>query len=338
MNPAFQGLLVIAIAIGGCIGYFALSNLVLDKVLFAPRGANAQRNLARADSLRPWLFLLPALAMGALYLAYPLFETLRLSLTEQVAGGAYFWAGADNYQQMLGEDAFWQALKNSLLWALIVPALATLLGLVAAELTAHSRWGTAARALILAPTVISLVAAAVAWKLIYEVGPIDQQQIGLLNAVVTALGGTPRDWLAMPGWNNLALMAVLIWAQTGLAMLLVSPALGAVPRGYVETAILDGASPVQIFLRIKAPLVTRATFLAWTALTLVAVKSFDIVFALSGGRPQDQVLTTYIYERLFDTGDLGLGSAAAMVLMLLVLPLVLWNVTRARREMERERG
>lgn len=115
MHPAIQGVLTIAIGVSACIAYFALSNQFLDKVLFPAKGPNAGRNINRANMIRPWLFLFPALCALGLYLAYPVFETLRLSLTERVPGGGYKWVGLDNYAQMVNEPKFWEAMRNNML-------------------------------------------------------------------------------------------------------------------------------------------------------------------------------------------------------------------------------
>ena len=120
MNPALQGVITILIGVGGCIGYFYLSNRVLDTVIFPPTGDKAGRNINRANLIRPWLFLAPAIAALGLYLGYPVFETLRLSLTDRDAGGAF--VGLANYQQMVSEPKFWEAMRNNLLWLIRRPS------------------------------------------------------------------------------------------------------------------------------------------------------------------------------------------------------------------------
>lgn len=171
MNPALQGLLTIVIGVGGCIAYFYFSNIFIDKVLFPPRGPNAGRNINRANMVRPWLFLLPALLALGLYLAYPVVETLRLSLTERVRGGGYEFVGLDNYRQMLREPKFWEGFNNNLLWLIVVPAASTAFGLLAAQLTDRIKWGAVAKSLIFMPMAISFVGAAVIFKLIYDTRP-----------------------------------------------------------------------------------------------------------------------------------------------------------------------
>lgn len=334
MHPALQGLLTIAVGVGGCVGYFYLSNLFIDRVVFPARGAHIARNIRRANMIRPWLFLAPALIALGLYLAYPVVETLRLSLTERVPGGGYAFVGLDNYEQMLSEAKFWEALQNNLLWLLVVPAASTAFGLLAAQLTDRLAWGNIAKALIFMPMAISFVGAAVIWKLVYDARPPETEQIGVLNALyVWFSGNDPQQWLTIPFWNNFFLMVVLVWIQTGFAMVILSAALRGIPEETVEAAIVDGAGPFQIFFKIKVPQIMGTIVVVWTTITIVVLKVFDIVFALTNGQWETQVLANYMFDKLFRANDWGLGSAAAMVIMILVLPILVWNVYNARREM-----
>jgi len=334
MHPAIQGLITIVIGVGGCVGYFYFSNMLLDKVLFPAKGPHAGRNINRANMIRPWLFLFPALFVLGLYLTYPVIETLRLSLTDRVPGGGYTFVGLDNYAQMFGEPKFWEAMRNNMLWLVVVPAAATGFGLLAAQLTDRISWGNLAKSLIFMPMAISFVGAAVIWKLVYDARPIDQEQIGILNAVYLALGGAePQQWLTIPFWNNFFLMAVLIWIQTGFAMVILSAALRGIPEETVEAAIVDGAGPFQIFFKIKVPQIMGTIVVVWTTITIIVLKIFDIVFAMTNGQWETQVLANYMYDKLFRANDWGVGSASAMVIMLLVTPILVWNVYNARKEM-----
>jgi alpha-glucoside transport system permease protein len=333
MNPAVQALVTIAVGVGGCVGYFWASNLILDTVIFPPRGPNAGANINRANRVRPWLFLMPALLALGLYLAYPVLATLWLSFHDD--GGVGF-VGLDNYAQMLGEPKFWESMRNNLLWLVVVPAMATAFGLLAAQLTDRIGWGNLAKSLIFMPMAISFVGASVIWKLIYDARPAEQDQIGILNALYLALGGDqPQQWLQIPFWNNFFLMAVLIWIQAGFAMVILSAALRAIPEETIEAAILDGASAWQIFFRIKVPQISGTIVVVWTTITITVLKVFDIVLAMTNGEWNTQVLANYMFAKLFrsGTGDWGVGSAAAMVIMLLVTPILIWNVRNARREM-----
>ncbi|WP_299080298.1 sugar ABC transporter permease [uncultured Ruegeria sp.] len=335
MTPALQGLLTIAIGVSGCVGYFYLSNQFIDKVLFPPHGPNAGRNINRANIIRPWLFLFPAMAALGLYLAYPVVETLRLSLTERVPGGSYRWVGLDNYVQMAAEPKFWEAMRNNMLWLIVVPAMSTAFGLLVAQLTDRIRWGNFAKSLIFMPMAISFVGASVIWKLVYDSRPAEQDQIGILNALYIFFGGTdPQTWLTVPFWNSLFLMVVLIWIQTGFAMVILSAALRGIPEETIEAAILDGANPFQIFFKIKVPQIKTTILVVWTTITITVLKVFDIVFAMTNGQWETQVLANYMYDKLFRANDWGVGSASAMVIMLLVAPILVWNVRNARKEME----
>ena len=412
MNPALQGLITIIVGVGGCIGYFYLSNQFLDKVLFPERGENAGRNINSANRVRPWLFLFPAVFALTLYLAYPVFETLRLSLTDRGADGAF--VGLDNYRQMVGEPKFWEAMKNNMLWLIVVPAAATAFGLLAAQLTDRIKWGNIAKSLIFMPMAISFVGASVIFKLVYDTRPAGQDQIGILNAVWLAFDGgagsfiflrivpamillafaafmvygiyltlrpliwgeaergggswwtvplrvavaiaatwlfwlslkstvsvftfsppygEPQTWLTIPFWNNFFLMVVLIWIQTGFAMVILSAALRGIPEETIEAAIIDGANPFDIFFKIKVPQIMSTIVVVWTTITLVVLKIFDIVFAMTNGQWETQVLANYMYDKLFRANDWGVGSASAIVIMLLVTPILIWNVYNARKEM-----
>jgi len=181
MHPALQAVITIIVGVGGCVGYFYFSNQFLDRVLYPATGKNAGRNINRANQIRPWLFLFPALFALGLYLAYPVFATLWLSMTDRDQGGAF--VGLANYRQMFREPKFWEAMSNNMLWLIVVPAMSTAFGLLAAQLTDRIKWGNIAKSLIFMPMAISFVGAAVIWKLVYDTRPADQDQIGVLNAV-----------------------------------------------------------------------------------------------------------------------------------------------------------
>ena len=402
MHPAIQGIMTIALGVGGCLAYFYFSNVFIDRVLFPAKGVNAGRNINRANLVRPWLFLAPALFALTLYLAYPVFATLWYSLTDWDQGDAF--VGLANYYQMMDDPKFWEALKNNMLWLIIVPAASTAFGLLAAQLTDRIGWGSIAKSMIFMPMAISFVGAAVIFKLIYDTRPADANQIGVLNAVwmqfnggvgsfillralpavflaflavgslwlatkmiqtlssVTAIlqsifglvlfgvaiacvvsiygvstatmpYGQPQTWLTIPFWNSILLMIVLIWIQTGFAMVILSAALRGIPEETVEAAIVDGANPFQVFFKIKMPQIAGTIVVVWTTITLTVLKVFDIVFAMTNGQWETQVLANYMFDKLFRANDWGVGSAAAIVIMLLVTPILVWNVYNVRKEM-----
>ena len=409
MNPALLAALTIVAGVGGCVGYFWLSSMLVDKVLFPATGPNAGRNINRANMIRPWLFLLPALALLTLYLAYPVVATAWRSLFDR---NDVAFVGLGNYRTMFDDPKFWESMKNNLLWLIVVPAASTAFGLLAAQLTDRIWWGNIAKSLIFMPMAISSVGAAVIWKLIYDARPIEQAQIGILNAVWLQLGGgfwsvlvlkvlpiisliafaavvawvawlfvrpmvvregepvgsgtiplrllvgaaalwliwlsltasyhiatatppygEPQAWLTINFWNSFFLMVVLVWIQTGFAMVILSAALRGVPEDTIEAAIIDGANPLQIFFRIKVPQIMGTIVVVWTTITIVVLKVFDIVRAMTNGQWETQVLANYMFDRTFIGRDPGLGGAAAMIIMFLVLPILVWNVYNARKEM-----
>ena len=146
--------------------------------------------------------------------------------------------------------------------------------------------------------------------------------------------GEPQTWLTIPFWNSFFLMVVLIWIQTGFAMVILSAALRGVPEETIEAAIVDGANPFQVFFKIKVPQIMGTIVVVWTTITLVVLKVFDIVFAMTNGQWETQVLANYMFDKLFRANDWGVGSASAIVIMLLVSPILIWNVYNARQEMK----
>lgn len=334
MNPALQGLITIILGVGGCVGYFYFSNIILDRFIFPATGPHAGRNINRANQVRPWLFLAPAMLALGIYLAYPVVATVWLSVTDRDQGGAF--VGLANYRQMFSEPKFWEAMKNNILWLVFVPAMATVMGLIIAQLTDRIWWGSIAKSLIFMPMAISFVGASVIWKLIYDTRPLGSEQIGVLNALYLYFGGTePQTWLTIPFWNSFFLMIVLIWIQTGFAMVILSAALRGIPEETVEAAVIDGANPLQIFFKIKVPQIMGTIVVVWTTITIVVLKVFDIVYAMTNGQWETQVLANYMYGKLFvGIGDWGVGSASAIIILLLVSPILVWNVYSASKEMK----
>ncbi|WP_378947367.1 carbohydrate ABC transporter permease [Paracoccus sp. R86501] len=319
----------IAIGVFGCVAWFWGSNWLLDRI-YPAKGDNAGDNIRRAGQIRPWLFLGPAILFLGMYLVYPVFDSLWRSLFN--SDGSRF-VGVNNYVWLVGDDKFRESMLNNMLWLLVVPALATLFGLLAAQLTDRIKWGNIGKSLIFMPMAISFVGAGVIWKFIYEYRASGETQIGLLNWMVTKFGVEPQIWLTLPGWNNFFLMIVLVWIQTGFAMVILSAALRGIPEETIEAAVLDGASPLQVFFKIKVPQIMGTIAVVWTTITIVVLKVFDIVFVMTNGQWGTQVLANLMYDWMFrGTPDYGRGSAIAIVLMILVTPIMVWNIWNARKE------
>jgi len=328
MEQIMWALFTMTAGVFGCVAYFFVANRVLDAALSA-RGAHAGRNINRANAIRPWLFLFPALAVLGVYLVYPVANSVWLSF--KGAGGEDFVGGA-NWVWLAGDAKFWESLGNNALWLIVVPAVSTFIGLVAAALTDRIGWGNLAKALIFMPMAISFVGASVIWKFVYDYRGEGTEQIGLLNAIVVALGGGPQAWITTPFWNSFFLMIILIWIQTGFAMVILSAALRGIPEETVEAAVLDGASPLQIFWRIKVPQIWGTIAVVWTTITILVLKVFDIVLAMTNGQWGSQVLANLMFDWMFRGGDFGRASTIALVIMLLVTPIMVWNIRNVRRE------
>jgi alpha-glucoside transport system permease protein len=329
MEQFAMAAITIFIGVGGCIGYFFLSNMALDS-LYPPRGPNAGANITRANAIRPWLFLLPALLLLAVYLVYPVFVSVYLSFRDATNQN---WVGWGNYSWLIQDQKFRESMVNNLLWLVVVPALSTLFGLLAAALTDRIRWGNFAKAMIFMPMAISMIGAAVIWKLVYEFRDAGQAQIGVLNAIRVSFGAEPVTWLTMDGVNSFLLMIVLVWVQTGFAMVILSAALRGIPEETIEAAVLDGASPLQLFFKIKVPQIYGTILVVWTTITITVLKVFDIVYAMTNGQWGTQVLANLMYDWMFRANDTGRASTVAIVIMLLVTPIMVWNIRNARKEM-----
>jgi alpha-glucoside transport system permease protein len=327
MEQVGQALVTIAIGVGGCAFWYWISNLVLDTI-FPPRGAKAGQNINTANLIRPWLFVGPAVVILTAYLIYPVFNTLNRSFMDKTSSN---YVGFDNYAWLTADGKFHEAILNQFLWLLVVPALATFFGLLAAQLTDRIRWGNIGKSLIFMPMAISFVGAGVIWKFVYANS--EGNQIGLLNAIVESFGGEAQHWLQLPFWNNFFLMVVLIWIQAGFAMVILSAAIRGIPEDTIEAAIIDGANPFQIFMKIKVPQIAGTIGVVWTTITITVLKVFDIVYVMTNGEWGTQVLANMMYDLLFDQSDYGRGSAVAIVIMILVLPVMWWNVRNARKEL-----
>ncbi|RYH03856.1 sugar ABC transporter permease [Salipiger sp. IMCC34102] len=325
MNPVFQGLITIAIGVGGIFLYFIASNAFLDKVLFPAKGPNASRNINRANTIRPWLFLAPTIIALSLYLVYPVVGSFIRSLYNR-SGNDFI--GFANYTSMFASSEFRTAFLNNVLWALVVPSVSTFLGLLIAQLTDKLRWGNIAKSLIFMPMAISFVGASLIWKFVYAIDP----ELGIINAIrVNMFGAQPLDVLQVAFWNNIFLMVILIWVQTGFAMVILSAALRGIPEETIEAAIIDGANPFQIFFKIQIPQVTNTIIVVFTTTTILVLKVFDIVYAMTGGNFNTQILPSYMMQFMFR--DDGRATAVAIVIMLIVTPVMVQNIRQARAEM-----
>ena len=280
------------------------------------------------------IFIAPAFIVLFVFILYPVFETVRLSFYDKF--GREF-VGLHNYLWAINDPNFRRSILNNLGWLLIVPTLSTFFGLVIANLTDRIWWGTIAKSIIFMPMAISFVGAGVIWKFIYDYRGTGDQQIGLLNAIVVSFGFEPQAWLTIAIWNNLFLMAIMIWIQTGLALVIFSAALRGIPKETLEAARMDGASELRIFWSIIIPFLERTILVIWTMITILVLRVFDVIYAMTNGEWQTEVLANLMYDWMFrGGGDSGRGSVLAFCIMIGVIPILVWNLYRHRQEQQYE--
>lgn len=287
-------------------------------------GAHASRRLS------PWLWVGPALLVVGIVLLYPAASTVVLSLFD---GRGEEFVGLGNYVEMLSRPDTIVALRNTVLWVIGLPVVAGAVGLLAAVLTDRVRYGGVIKAALFLPIAISAVAAAVIWRFVYEYKPAGTPQTGTLNAIVTFFGNTdPVAWLIEEGVNNPALIVTAIWAQAGFCMVIFAAALRSIPDELYEAASIDGASAVRQFTRITLPLLAPTVTVVLTTMAVIALKAFDIVYVMTNGSYDTDVIATLMYKELFSARDAGRAGALAVILMLAITPIMLANIRQFRRE------
>ncbi|MEQ8700124.1 MAG: sugar ABC transporter permease [Bauldia litoralis] len=331
MQQLLGALVAIVLGVGACALYYFAANTILDLIFpFRDASPRAVRNQKISSVVRPWLFLGPALLVLGVYLVYPVFDSIRLSFYDR--SGEEF-VGLSNYVWAFGDTSFRSSIFNNLLWLIVVPALSTGFGLLIAYLTDRIWWGNIAKSLIFMPMAISFIGASVIWKFIYDYRSEGSTQIGLLNAIVEGLGFAPEAWITIPFWNNFFLMIILVWIQTGFAMVILSAALRGVPDETIEAAIIDGAKGWQLFFYIMIPQIWGTIAVVWTTITILVLKVFDIVLAMTNGQWDTQVLANLMFDWMFrGGGDFGRGATIAVVIMIAVIPIMIWNIRRMNAE------
>jgi len=285
------------------------------------------------ERVKPWVFILPAIAAIGLFLIYPAVRTIVLSFANATSTA---WVGLENYTDLLGSRDFQITLVNTLLWIAVVPAVVVALGLAVAVLA--DRLGSGGERLtkssIFLPMAISGVGAATIWRFIYEARPEGETQIGLQNAVWTALGFDPVAWLQVDTLrlNSFLLMVILIWAQVGFSMVLLSAAIKGVPIDTIEAARIDGANERQIFFRVTVPQIWGTVITVFITVLITVLKAFDVVFVMTNGNFNTDIIAVRFFNELFRNGDNGRASAIVVMLMIAVVPVVAYQVRHFRAE------
>ena len=268
----------------------------------------------------------PALLLLILGQVYPAIRTMWMSLMDRRSEN---FVGLSNYAYLF-EDGL-TALANTMLWVVLVPAGSTIIGLVYAVLIDKSRFEKVAKSLLFLPMAISFVGAGIIWKFVYEYRGSAQEQIGLLNALITSVGLEPVRFLQDAPLNTVFLIVVMVWIQAGFAMVVLSAAIKAVPIDIIEAARLDGASAWQLFTRVTVPSIRPSLVVVLTTICIATLKVFDIKLTMTGAEFNTQVLANEMYDWSFTFGNNGIGSAMAVVIFLLVIPLVVYNVRQMNK-------
>ena len=284
--------------------------------------------------LQPFVFIGPAIAILAWYLAIPTGRSFWISLFDRDGPGVGSFVGLANYAAIFTDRLLREALRNNLFfWILIATPLIVISGLLVAVLADRSRFERAAKSLIFMPMAISFVGAGVIWNFIYAVKSADAPQIGLLNAIVVTLGGQPQSWpayTAIAPWNNIFLVVIAVWLQTGFAMVLFSAALKGIPEEILEAARVDGANEFQVFFRIMIPYIQGTIITVSTTIVIFLLKIFDVVWVMTGGQFGTDVIATQFYRQSFIARNAGYGSAIAIILLVAVIPVMIYNLKQFR--------
>lgn len=286
-------------------------------------------------------FVGPTLVFIAIGLIYPAILTIRRAFYD----GKFFdlnfgtprtrgkFVGFDNFVGLFTTPGLPKVMLNTAFWVVLVPLLATGLGLLYAILIDRAKGEAVSKALIFLPMAISMVGATLIWKFVYYfVGDPTGTQVGLLNAILVKFGLGPIDFLGNAPGNTFAMIAIMIWIQTGFAMTVLSAAIKAIPDEILEAANMDGVKGFQMFRYITLPSIRSSVIVVLTTIAIATLKAFDIVQASSGGKLGDSVLANEFYIRSFVTGQPGLGSAIALVIFLLVMPIIVFNVIQMRKD------
>lgn len=279
--------------------------------------------------MSPWLWILPATVLVAIFLVYPVFYTIWLSLLD--ATSSTFVALA-NYRLIFTNSLLLEVLRNNVIWLVLGTVITVFLGLVIAVLVDRTKIESLAKAAIFIPMAISFVGAGIIWKFVYAYNAPGTSQIGLLNAIITKFGAQPQAWLINPAINNLALIIIYVWIWTGFCMVILSAALKSIPTDVLEAARVDGASEVNIFFRVTVPLISPTIVVVATTMVINLLKIFDIIYVTTGGDFGTNVVALQYYQELFNFNNFGVSSALAVILLLAIIPVMLFNIRRFRQQ------
>jgi len=280
----------------------------------------------------PFVFVGPALVVLSVFLVYPTIVTFKLSFQDR--NGENF-VGLDNYIDVFTDPGTLEALRNSFLWVIIVPAIAVGIGLAFAVLSDKlgSKGEAFSKSFIFMPMAISFVGASILWRFVYNFRPEGfGEQIGILNGFWTAFGNEPIAWLLQEPWNNFFLMVILVWLQVGFAMVILSAGIKGVPNEIIEAARIDGANEFRVFWKIIIPSISSTLVVVLTTIVITVWKVFDIVFVMTSGEFGTSVVAERMVTEFFTFGNDGKGAALAVILLVAIIPLMFLNVSRFKAQ------
>ena len=317
-NRMLIGVVALIVGVGGVWLLFWITNDLVGRLPGPLR-----------DRLQPFVFVGPGVVILGIYLVYPVFNSIYLSFLDARSEN---FVGLDNWIYTFTNSGSLIAFRNNILWMIIVTGFTVSMGLVIAVMVDRiGKWESLAKSLIFLPMAISAVGASIIWRFVYHPSPINKPQIGLINAIIVALGGEPISFLITKPLNNFALMAVMIWMVTGFAMVVLSAAVKGVPGELLEAARLDGASEIQIFFRVIIPFIKGTIITISTTVVIMVLKVFDIVFVMaSGGQFDTDVVANQMYKEFFTFGNFGRGSVLALILLIAVVPVIVSNIRNLR--------
>ena len=283
--------------------------------------------------VKPYFYILPAFAAIVIYLIYPAVLTVNNSFKDNLSRK---YVGLHNYTTLFHSQEFRQTLFNTLLWIIIVPAVTVVLGLAVAVLADRLKPGAEkfSKTIIFLPMAISMIGAATVWRFVYAAEPKGQPQIGIQNALIGVFGWGPIAWLTKSNFhlNSLLLMVILMWAQVGFSMVLLSAAVKGVPGDTLEAARIDGANERQIFFRVVMPQIKGTIITVFITVTIGVMKVFDIVFVNTNGDFNTNVLGNLFYANISTFLNYGAASAIVVILMIAVIPIMWYQVRHFKAE------
>jgi len=311
----------------------------------------ASRNvpqIMKQGKLTPWLYLLPALVVMSFFIVYPMFNTIGLSFKNKdgtasaattCKAGQSCWGVFENYHYALTAEfdtsspqalwsSFWSSsYGNTVKWIVFMVGGTVSIGLGFAVLADRVKYEALAKAVLFMPMAISFVGAGIIWKFVYDYGT-QQVQIGLLNAIITSLGGQPVAWMSTPQINTFAIIVVGVWIWSGFCMTILSAALKAVPSEIIEAARVDGATEWAVFWKIMVPIIMPTITVVITTMVINVLKLFDLVYVMTGGNFGTDVIANRMYTEMYKNFNVGRGTAVAVVLVLAIIPFIYFNIKR----------